>query len=120
LEGGVRRWLEDNEAGKESWDHKNVHVIYYEQLIINFESSINDITTFIGEVYDGSIIDYYKAKKVWYSNKHEKPLTAFVKDHKQHRDWQINQPLFDGRVRWKELSAEELSYIQEVAGPMLL
>jgi len=41
------------------------------------------------------------------------------KNHKQYRNWQINQPLFDGRGDWKDLSADELSFINSIGGSML-
>ncbi len=119
LESGIKRWHEHNLAAHKHWDNPNVYVIKYEKLISDFEHSITDLTSFLGETYKSGMKEYYKNKKKWYSKVISKPPTAFGKNHGQYRNWQINQPLFDGRGRWKDLSAEELSCIKEVAGSML-
>ena len=120
VEIGIKRWHEDNLAAKEYWSHPNVYAIRYEQLVDDFENSIADVLSFLNETYEKGMKDYYKTKTRWYSTKITKPPSAFGEHHNQYRNWQINQPLFDGRGRWKELSVDELSYIEEVAGSMLV
>jgi sulfotransferase family protein len=119
LEKGIRRWVEDNLAGKAYWEHPSVHVVKYEDLIIDFNSTTKEILSFLGEGYDRSIMDYHKAPRKWYSNKIAKPSTPAAGNHEQHRNWQINQPLFDGRGRWKTMSEEDLSLLNDIGGDML-
>ncbi len=119
LEEGIRRWVKDILAGKEYFEHPNVYVVKYEKLVSNFEVAVREILSSLNEAYEGGMKDYHKIPRKWYSSKITKPSTAFGKDHGQYRNWQINQPIFDGRGRWKKLSAEELSLINDIAGEML-
>lgn len=119
LENGIKRWVEDNRAGKEFWGHPNVYVVKYEDLIGDFESTIKDILSFLGEEYEEKLRYYYKIKRKWYSDKIVKPPTPKGENQGQYRNWQINQPLFDGKGRWKKMPEQELSLINDVAGEML-
>ena len=41
--------------------------------------------------------------------------------HHRLRAWQFNQPLFDGRGRWRrELTAQEVELVRRIAGPTLI
>ena len=119
LEKGIRRWVKDNLAGKEFWENPNVHVVRYEDLVSDFESTVRDMQSFLNEDYECGMKDYHKIPRKWYSDKIAKPKATFKMDHEQYRNWQINQPLFDGRGRWKKMSAEELSLVNDIAGEML-
>jgi hypothetical protein len=120
LEAGTRRWVNDNLAGKEYWHNPNVYVVKYEDLIGNFELTVGGILSFLNEKYEGGMKDYHKIPRKWYSNEISKPSTATQKNHKQYRNWQINQPLFDNRGRWKKLSADELTIVNDIAGELLI
>ena len=121
LEEGVREWMETNQIGKQFWNHANVCVLKYEDLITNFEKTMTRVLTFLGEGYEEGIKNYHKVEKKWYSGIIEKPSSTMGDDnHRQHRNWQINQPLFDGRGRWKNMSEEELNYVYQNAGEMLI
>ena len=119
LEEGIQRWIDDNLSAKEFWNHPNVYLVKYEQIIEDFEESLTGILSHIGEAYDTSLQDYHKTKKSLYSRNVSKPETAFGENHRQNRNWQINQPLFDGRGKWKNLSDSELSYVIEAGRPLL-
>jgi hypothetical protein len=49
-----------------------------------------------------------------------KPPSAHEAQHRQYRNWQINQPLFDGRGKWKRMTSEEKRMVKEIAGHMLV
>lgn len=119
LEKGITRWIEDNHAGKNFWNHPNVYVLKYEDLIKDFQSTISGVLSFLGESYEPEMEEFYKIPRLYYSNKviqpHEGP-----KDHNQYRNWQINQPLFDGRGKWKQLNQEELTLINSLAKDLLI
>jgi hypothetical protein len=119
LEQGILRWRDDNLAGKEFWCHPNVHVLRYENLISDPEAVLHKIITFIGETYEPDILKYHEAPKYYYAKTIEKPPSAFGEHHEQYRNWQINQPLFDGSGRWKQMSIAELDLIDSVAGDLL-
>lgn len=119
LEKGIRRWVEDNLAGKEYWKHPNVHLVKYDDLVGDFRLTVRDVLNHLNEEYEDGMEDYYKIPRKWMSEEIGKPPTSSERDHGQYRNWQINQPLFDGRGRWKKLSDEELSLINDVGGEML-
>lgn len=105
----VDRWIYDNLAGLPYWDHPNVIVVKYEDLVSKTEMTLKKVFSFLGENYLSEVLDYCKHQKYWYHSEIAKPMS--VETHTEHhklRNWQINQPLFDGRGRWKtEMSDEE-------------
>lgn len=120
LEDGVHRWIDDNNAGKEFWSHPQVHVLKYEELVSDFEKTVSAALEFLGESYDSTVENYHTKKRKWYSNRVRLPENAFGRNnHKEYRNWQINQPLFDGRGKWKNLSDDEQAYVEKTAGPLL-
>jgi hypothetical protein len=120
LKGGIQRWVSDNVAGKQYWEHPQVYIIRYEDIISNFEHSLTELLKFLGEDYSSSMKSFHTTPKRWYSDEIIRPENAFGGNHRRYRNWQINQPLFDGRGKWKLLSSEEISVIKEEAGSLLL
>ncbi|MEM9701334.1 MAG: hypothetical protein AAF907_02670, partial [Planctomycetota bacterium] len=57
--------------------------------------------------------------KRWYDVKITKPHSASGHDHNRLRNWQINQPLFDGRGKWKTLTSDEYEAVNRIAEPLL-
>lgn len=99
----IYRWVYDNLAGKIYWNDHRVKVVKYENLVTNPEMTMKDIFDFLGEKYNNKIFDFHKIEKRWYSPEIVKPEKInSLKTHQQYRNWQINQPLFDGRGRWQQ------------------
>ncbi len=97
----VERWIYDNLAGLPYWHHPQVTVVKYEDLIENANLVLGKILNFLGEDNAKNLLDYHLNPKRWYSKEISKPdVIKTHQDHKQMRNWQINQPLFDGRGRW--------------------
>lgn len=119
LEEGIRRWCDDNFAARQYWESPNVYVLKYEDLINDFEASLKGVLFFLGEEYDSKLQYYFKRKKKWYSTELSKPTTPYGQNHEQYRNWQINQPLFDGRGAYREMSHEEQSLVEKTAGSLL-
>lgn len=119
IEEGIKRWKDENIEGEKYWELPNVHVLKYEDLITDFEPTMTKVLNFMGEEYDECVKNYHQTPKQWFSKNISKPSSAKGDQHGELRNWQINQPLFDGRGKWKKLTDDELAYIQEYAGPML-
>jgi hypothetical protein len=119
LETGIRRWVEDNRAGRQFWGHPQVFVTKYEYLIERFEGAVTDILAFVGEQYEGDMRQYHRTRRFFYSDTLDKPQNSFGRNHRHYRNWQINQPLFDGRRRWGRLSEEELALVSGIGKEML-
>ncbi len=116
----IERWIKDNEGSRAYWNHPNMHVMKYEDLIVDFRGTITDILTFLGEDYDATVENYHQKERKWYADTTAKPDTLSRSDHNQHRNWQINQPLFDARGKWHQLTAEEVSMLEAKAGYLLV
>ena len=58
-----------------------------------------------------ALLDYHKQPRLWFREQELKQGRGRSdSDLKAHRNWQINQPLFDGRNRWQaELDAESVA-----------
>jgi hypothetical protein len=119
LELGIRRWVDHNTEGKKYWDHPKVHVFKYESLITDFETTMKEILAFLGEEYEPQLKDYHKSPRLFYSDKIEKPDSESKGNHDQFRNWQINQPIFDNRGKWKQLSEAEKARLHEIGSDLL-
>ena len=103
----IERWIYDNLAGYSYWNHPQVHVVKYEDLVTNPELTLRKVFEFLGEEYNPKVLEFYRIEKRWYSSEIVKPDKIESKqEHLQNRNWQINQPLFDGRGRWKKEMTE--------------
>ncbi|MBN1797164.1 MAG: sulfotransferase [Spirochaetales bacterium] len=120
LASGINRWVKDNRAGEPFWEHENVYVLKYENIIEDFEETISGVLAFLGEHYEQEIREYYKIPKQFYSNKIKKPNTKFGKDHEQYRNWQINQPLLNNRGKFLRMTEQEKRLIKKHANKMLI
>ena len=56
LEEGIQRWMDDNLSAKEFWNHPNVYLVKYEQIIEDFEGSLTGILSHLGEAYDATLL----------------------------------------------------------------
>ena len=120
LEEGIKRWIEDNRAGEPYWKDADVHVLKYEDVVENFSGTIRAALNFLGEDFEEQVLRSHEKPKYFYSKKIEKPPDTTQAHHDQYRNWQINQKLFDGRGKWKQLTEEKKTVIKKAAGDMLI
>ena len=91
-------------------------VLRYEDLIGNPQEMMTEVLEFVGEEFEPGVLEFYKTPRYYYSNEIKKPEDE---DHMMLRNWQINQPIFDGRGRYRELSSWDLMIVEEYLGEML-
>lgn len=120
LEAGIDRWIEDNQAGRPFWKHPNVRLVRYENLVTEFEETLRAIFAFIGEKLEDSVYRYHETPRYFFTPRIEKPPDTFGANHMAYRNWQMNQPLFDGRGKWHRLTEAEKQLIKNKAGEMLI
>lgn len=118
----IERWIYDNLAGLPYWNNPRVMVVKYENLVNHTEITLEKLFKFLGETYTEQVLKYYETPKYWYSSEIIKPeKIQNIQEHKNLRNWQINQPLFDGRGRWKtEMTEEEKRIFKEKAQKYLV
>lgn len=120
IEFGIKTWINYNRQGEAFHKHPNVYVLRYERLIQKFESTLSGILSFLGEAYESEMCEYYKTPKYFYSNEIKRPQDAFGTNHAVNRNWQINQPLFDGRGKWMRMTDQEKCIVKDLANEMLI
>lgn len=120
VEFGAQRWVNDNLMGEAFWGDDSVKVIRYEALVEEPKVVLEEVLDFLGESFEPECLNFHEKPKSYYSSNIECPPDATQEHHKQYRNWQINQPLFDGRGKWKELSEEDKRVVKDVANRKLL
>lgn len=121
VQKGIHRWVSDNRAGLPYWHDPQVHVLKYEDLVRKTELTLRALFTFLHEPYEPEVTRIERTQKQWYSQQLSKPPSAFGENHRHYRNWQINQPLFDGSGRWlREMDQAAKDSFKRIAGPMLI
>ena len=104
----LRRWVNDNHQGLNWVKDPRVMQVHYEDLVKNYDQTMPGICKFIGETFEEGLVDYHETPAYMFSTGVRNPGSGSGKDHKEYRNWQINQKLFDGSGKWvKEMTAEE-------------
>lgn len=119
LEEGMNRWINDNLAARPFYNNKNIYLLKYESIIENFFFSIKNLLAFLNEPYLESVEKYYENEKFFYSPVVTKPEAYNKSTHNQYRNWQINQPIFDSRSQWMNLSKDEIHRLESMGGQLL-
>jgi hypothetical protein len=94
--------------------------VRYETLVSEFATTAREVFTFIGEAYEDGVARFHESPLFYFSSRIEKPRDIFGENHELYRNWQMNQPLFDGSGKWRDLADEEKQVIKEKAGGMLV
>jgi len=99
---GVARWVQDNTIVRNERSKPDALLIRYEDIIVDAEREIRRLCGFLSVDYRAELLEYYKEPRLWYGKtelrKAEEGGTA---NHEDRRNWQVNQPIFDGRGRWQ-------------------
>lgn len=119
---GVARWVRDNRAAEAYWNRPQVFRLTYEELVTNFDNVMHKVCEFLDEPYDASMRNFHEQRlDLFRSPASAPPPSAAGVHHARHRNWQINQQLFDGSGKWREgMSAEEKTLFKQKAGQMLI
>jgi hypothetical protein len=105
---GMRRWVDDNRHGLNWTDDPRVLKVRYEDLVKQYDKTMPRICKFIEEAFEEGLIAYHETPAYIFADSARNPGSGSGKNHKQYRNWQINQKLFDGSSKWiKEMTEEE-------------
>jgi hypothetical protein len=112
VEAAMARWIADTTASANAAARPDTIVVRYEDLVENPAGTLKGVCDFLGISYSPQLLDYHRRAQLWYGRR-EVRREDDAADNKTRRNWQVNQPLFDGRGRWQaELSAETLRKFQ--------
>ena len=119
---GIDRWIEDNTLAMAERDAEDVIICRYEDFIEDPEAALKRICAFFDLPYTRALLDYHKQPRLWFREQELKQGRGRSdSDLKAHRNWQINQPLFDGRNRWQaELDAESVAELTSGRGRQVM
>lgn len=122
LEHSISRWVEGNQAWFEYRGHSRLLTLRYEDLVREFDSTIQRVLAFLDEKWAPGVRAFHRNRKNFL---HSQKIVAgqLITPDKvaDLRNWQVHQPLFDGTGRWKtEMGEEDRRLFKERAGEMLV
>lgn len=119
FERSVERWVEDNRAGEAYWSHPRVKMLKYERLVEDYENQIRMLIEFIGEPFDGAVLDFKKSAGE--EGNDGTGLEADGAQPRELRDRQLEKGLYGNQEKWRsQMSAEEKAIFKRMAGDMLV
>jgi tetratricopeptide (TPR) repeat protein len=106
----IDQWIYINLAVLEYGDDPRFLLVWYEELSGEPEATLRRVCRHVGEDYSPAMLDYHREPIDWNAIQPPGALEE-PKDRRAHRalrTWQINQPFFDGRHRWRsEMTPED-------------
>jgi len=104
---GAERWIRENLKVIEALEQPDAMLLRYEDLVSEPESSLSKVCAFAGIPYSEAMLSYHEEKRLWFKQKELRKGSGVEGDeHRALRNWQINQPIFDGRQAWKTILTE--------------
>jgi protein O-GlcNAc transferase len=112
---GIDRWISDNRQLLSHRGQPWFHVVRYEDLVADPRTAMSSMMKFLGERLEENQLEFHRQPVSWYEKKTLVGGDAPpAQENSALRNWQINQPLFDGRRKWeKELTSEEVCQVIE-------
>lgn len=117
----IERYLRDNRALVTARDRGELSILFrYEDLIERPAETMGSVLRHAGlEVERAVVTNESSRKRQWYGKGVPESVGRSGLSHNLYRNWQVNQPLFDGRGRYKAtLTAREVDEVVEHLGGM--
>ncbi len=115
LDRGIDRWIADNMIAAAIRSQPNVYCYRYEDFVENPQFILQKIYGVLEIDWHQSLFDYHKQNRNWFNKKTVKAAAA--EEHEAYRNWQVNQPIFDGRNKWRQTYSEtDMSRLYEGKG----
>ena len=121
-EVGARRWLAENRIVRDEARSRDVQVLRYEDVVTEPEQALRDLCRFAGLAFEPAMLEYHRERRMWFGvDELRRGTGKNGSEHRTLRNWQINQPLFDDRGKWRSmLSAGELAPFETPEAQALL
>ena len=121
LEGGIKRWREDNTELLKHENDDHVHRVRYEDLIEDKEGTMAGVLAFLGQEYTDEVFGFYKKNYNWFGVEPAKEADGVgEQSHVMRRSWQMSQPIHDRRGIWREsLSEQEAKRLEEQCADLM-
>ncbi len=123
VERGARKWVESIEASRPFWADERVTVVRHEDSIAAPEATLQRMCAHVGEPFDPAAVAGQPGWK-WLAGKFKPAPSDDVVStagHSQNRAWQVSQPIFDSRGKWRrQLDGGARRQVAAIAGPTLV
>jgi len=108
---GIRRWVDETARVQAAAACPDVLVYRYEDFVTDAEATVRRVCEFLGLAYTSALLAYHRETQTWFDvPTMERGDGRSPEEHRKLRNWQVNQPLFDGRGRWRsELAPEHVA-----------
>jgi hypothetical protein len=118
----VNNWIEDTAIVAEARSNPDVFVYRHEDLIEHPRATLTEICSFMGLPFTPALLDYHQRPRLWFGEQSIRRGSGRAGiEHTALRNWQINQPIFDSRGRWRdELPGPAVSELEEGRGRSLM
>jgi hypothetical protein len=122
LSRAIRRWVDENTIVLAERDRPDVLVYRHEDLISDPPTVVRQVCKFLNLQYSDELLEYHQTPKLWFQQKEIRRGDGKKgPEHRALRNWQVNQPIFDTRGRWRsELSEEDLVELTHGTGRPLM
>ena len=112
IQKSVYRWVSSNKEWLEHSNKNNFFILKYEDFVKDKETSIKRLCNYLELDYYEEIFDYHKKEVSLPDNFFDGLINYYNGKNILLREYQVNQPVYDGTKRWKkELSNEYLDYL---------
>ena len=103
LDAGVQRWLGDNSIVAREIGSPDTYFLRYEDLVANPAQEMERCCAFVGVPFSPDMLRYHETARMWFGETEIRQGSGRNgKEHDALRNWQVNQPIFDGRGSWRE------------------
>lgn len=103
LQRGLDRWLDAGKIVLAEREASDTMVLRYEDLVRSPEDRVREVCDFAGLPFRPEMLRYHESKRMWFGGKEmAEGVGANGDEHKKLRNWQVNQPIFDGSGKWKK------------------
>jgi len=121
FETGIELRLKALDRAEPYGSHPAVMNLRYEDIVADFTGTMESVLAFIGESWEDGLSEFHRKTRNYYAPTAGQASAPPAVEHEAHRNWQINQPLFDGRGRWKrDMTEAQKSLFKERAGERLV
>jgi protein O-GlcNAc transferase len=94
-----------------------VKIVRYEDVVEKAEEVLKDVCMFVGLLFDAEMLNFHQEKRMFINIDAAPSDGVGEEEHLRRRAWQIQQPIFDGRGRWRgELSKRQIDEVTKSAG----
>jgi hypothetical protein len=118
----VNNWIKDTGIIAEARSSPDVFVYRHEDLIEQPGGTLAQICSFMGLPFTPALLDYHQQPRLWFEEQNIRRGSGRAGiEHTALRNWQINQPIFDSRGRWRdELPEPAVRELEEGRGRSLM